>query len=96
MTSSSSSSSSAATLAAALIESLGLEAARALAEDLTSFLYTQPPAPEKELARLLEIVSDSARANLAPLGARLVAADGRVPRPDRAAHDHEILAQLPF
>lgn len=46
--------------------------ARALAEDLTSFLYTQPPAPEKELARLLEIVSDSARANLAPLGARLV------------------------
>jgi nanoRNase/pAp phosphatase (c-di-AMP/oligoRNAs hydrolase) len=36
MTSSSSSSSSAATLAAALIESLGLEAARALAEALTA------------------------------------------------------------
>jgi eukaryotic-like serine/threonine-protein kinase len=46
--------------------------ARALADDLTVFLYTQDPQPEGELAQLLERVSDSARSHLAPLGAPLV------------------------
>ncbi len=46
--------------------------ARALADDLTVFLYTQDPQPESELAQLLERVSDSARSHLAPLGAPLV------------------------
>ncbi len=46
--------------------------ARALADDLTAFLYTQDPQPEGELAQLLERVSNSARSHLAPLGAPLV------------------------
>jgi serine/threonine protein kinase len=46
--------------------------ARALADDLTNFLYTQPAHPETELSQLLESCSHSARSHLAPLGTNLV------------------------
>ncbi|MBI5515366.1 MAG: protein kinase [Deltaproteobacteria bacterium] len=46
--------------------------ARALGEDLASFLYTQPPGPEMELSRMAETAAESARTPVGPLGARLV------------------------
>jgi serine/threonine-protein kinase len=46
--------------------------ARALGDDLTSYLYTQAPGPEMELSRLAETSAESARTPSAPLGARLV------------------------
>ncbi len=46
--------------------------ARPLVEDLASFLYTLPPNPEMDLARMLETSTDTSRNVLQPLGALLV------------------------
>lgn len=49
--------------------------ARALADALNAWLYTQPPSPELELTRVLEAITEGARNVAGPLGALLVEDD---------------------